>query len=258
MLLPSAASTRADAADGNEPAWRGDFETGDLTQWKAPQVRNKSRITVQSDVRREGRFAARVEVAPGDSNVAGSGSGERADLWISRSATNGNEGVESYWAWSTYFPSDFDAPPRAWNVFTGFHHTGSTGQSNIHFDVRDRERIGLRVMGGDFANPIRRDFTLAALRRGQWYDIVFHVKWSSNPRIGFVEVWLNGRRVVKRTATPTLYAGQGVYLKQGYYRAAYTRPTVIYLDGTRVGPTFESVSRGMPRRPGRPPLDPNG
>lgn len=224
-------------------SWRGDFETGNLSQWNLGlQAKDPSRATVQTSVVRQGRYATRIEVRPGDNNVAGSGSGERTDLLISRATTQGYEGNEAYWAWSVFFPSDFQAPGGAWNVFTGFHHTGTTGQSNIHFDVRDMSTIGLRVMGGDFNAPVRRDFSLAPLQKGRWYDFVFHVKWSPNPGVGFVEAWVNGQHVVPKTMTPTLYFGQGTYLKQGYYRSAYSAPSVIYLDGTRKGDSYDEVA----------------
>lgn len=86
---------------------------------------------------REGRYALRVEVRPGDNRVAGSGNGERTELLIGSQATDGQEGREAYWAWSTFFPSGFDAPMGAWNVFTQFHNSGTTGQANIQFDIRD-------------------------------------------------------------------------------------------------------------------------
>src|SRR5688500_14830349 len=82
-------------------SWRGDFETGNLSQWNlVPQATDPSRATVQTSVVRQGRYATRIEVRPGDNNVAGSGSGERTDLLISRATTQGYEGNEAYWAWS--------------------------------------------------------------------------------------------------------------------------------------------------------------
>jgi hypothetical protein len=222
-------------------SWRGDFETGDLSQWKAVQAKERRRVTIQTDVVRQGQYAARVEVRPGDSQVAGSGSGERTDFFIGSSTTDGVEGQEQYWAWSTFFPEDFDAPMGAWNAFVGFHHTMPKGQSNMHFAVTNRKSLTLRVLGGNFNRPVRKDFVLAPLRRGHWYDFVFHVKWSST-RAGLVELWVNGFRVVRRTSTPTLYVGQGVYLKQGYYRSAYKGTTIVYHDGMRKGSTLADVA----------------
>ena len=69
--------------------WRGDFETGNLSQWTALQAKDPSRVTIRSDVVRQGRYAARFEVRSGDSNVAGSGSGERTHLYIGTAMTDG-------------------------------------------------------------------------------------------------------------------------------------------------------------------------
>jgi hypothetical protein len=223
--------------------WRGDFETGNFSQWtNGVQAKDPSRVSINSNMTRQGRYAARFEVRSGDNNVAGSGSGERSEVLVTTSLTDGYEGREAYWAWSTYFPETFDSPGGGWNAFTQFHHSGSTGQVNVHFAVNDKTRIGLRVLGGDPSSPVRKDFTLASLERGRWYDFVFHVKWSSNPSVGFVETWVNGQLVVPKTFTPTLYPGQGVYAKQGYYRSAYAGTTVLYHDGMRRGSTYDEVA----------------
>ena len=239
-LAPSAQSLASSAQ--STVAWRADLESGNLSQWGWVHEKESGRVsTVESPVR-QGRYAARFEVRSGDNNVAGSGTGERAEV-LDPGGTNSDasEGREAYWAWSTYFPSDFDAPMGQWNVFTQFHHSGSTGQSNIHFDVRDLSTIGLRVMGGNANSPTRRDFTLASLTRGKWYDFVFHVRWASD-NTGFVEVWVDGNKVVDKTNTPTLYSGMFAYLKQGYYRSAHSGTTVIYHDGTRRGTSYEDVA----------------
>ena len=223
--------------------WRGDFETGNFSQWtNGVQAKDASRIRIDSSLTRQGRYAGRFEVRSGDNNVAGSGSGERSEVLVTTSLTDGYEGREAYWAWSTYFPQTFDSPSGGWNAFTQFHHSGSTGQVNVHFAVNDKTRIGLRVLGGDPSSPVRKDFTLASLERGRWYDFVLHVKWSSNPSVGFVETWVNGQLVVPKTFTPTLYPGQGVYAKQGYYRSAYAGTTVLYHDGMRRGSTYDEVA----------------
>jgi hypothetical protein len=245
-LLQSVVLNVASGAPRVSAPWRGDFETGNLSQWDwGLQAMEPSRATIVTAPHREGTYAARFEVRPGD-NVSSTTGGERTELLISSPTTEAYEGQEQFWAWSTYFPSDFDAPRGSWNVFTQFHHAGISGQSNIHFAVREpRSRIELRVMGGDFEAPARKDFVLALLTKGRWYDFVFHVKWSSHRSVGFVEVWVNRQRVVPKTSTPTLYEGQSVYLKQGYYRAPYGGTSVVYHDGMRRGSTFAEVA-GLP------------
>jgi hypothetical protein len=233
------------ARGGSSVTWRADYENASLTQWSALQAKDPSRAQVQSSVVRDGQYATRIEVRPGDNNVAGSGSGERTEFMAGQATTGGYEGQEAYWAWSDYFPQGFDAPPGGWNAFTQFHHTGSTGQANVHFAVTDKSRLTLRVMGGSYSSPVRKDFTLAPLQTGRWYDFVFHVKWSANSSVGFVQVWVNGNEVVPKTMTPTIYSGQGVYLKQGYYRSAYSGTTVLYLDGTRKGGSYADVASGF-------------
>jgi hypothetical protein len=228
-------------------AWRGDFETGTLTQWdNGVQAKDASRVAVVSAPLRQGKYAARFEVRPGDNNVAGSGTGERAEVLAKASTTDGVEGHESYWAWSTYFPSTFDAPMGGWNAFTQFHHTGPTGQANMMFAVADMKSLTLRVMGGDPNAPARKDFVLAPLQKGAWYDLVLHVKWSASASTGFVEAWINGNRVVPKTFTPTLYSGMSAYAKQGYYRSAYSNTTVVYQDGMRRGSSYEEVAADFP------------
>jgi Polysaccharide lyase len=93
------------------------------------------------------------------------------------------------------------------------------------------------VLGGslhDCESATNVERRVAALRLDHWYDFVVHVRWSSKPSLGFVEVWIDGARVLPRIATPTLYEGQGAYLKQGFYRAPSPLTTTVYHAGTRV------------------------
>ena len=107
--------------------------------------------------------------------------------------------------------------------------------------------------GGDTSSPIVRSYVLAPLQKGRWYDFVLHVKWSASASVGFVEMWINGNRVVPKIFTPTLYAGMTAYAKQGYYRSPHTGTTVVYQDGMRRG---LQLRRGRCRIPlsSSPPL----
>jgi len=221
--------------------WRGDFETGSFSQWLdhgGLQAQQGSADIVQDRVR-EGGYAARFEVRPNaDPNADG---GDRSELLYD---TREDEGDESWWAWSTYFGDDFKPDPDThWNIFTQWHHSGSSGQANVHFEVNTQYspwKIQMRTFGGQ-ANQNQQIFLLADLERNRWYDFVFHVRWAPD-NTGFVEVWVNGALVVPLTHRPTTYAGEGVYLKQGLYRGPSGRTSAVYLDGTRRGTSIEDVT----------------
>ncbi len=224
--------------------WRGDYESQSFGQWDCKvQEKTSGRATIVSSPVRQGRYAARYEVRPGDNNVAGSGSGERTEAFSCRSF---GEGEEQWWAWSTMFAPDFSASDSTWNVITQWHNSGTSG-GTLGFVVKGDE-LRFQSFGGNPSSPTYRSCKIADKANGTWYDIVFHVKWSSNASIGFVEVWVNGTKVVNLTNVPTLYNGQTVYLKQGYYRTAQPNVAVLYHDGMRQGTSYADVAAEFPER----------
>ena len=221
--------------------WRGDLETGNFSQWDCGvQEKVAGRGTIVSSPVRQGRYAARFEIRPGDNNVAGSGSGERTEALSCRTF---GEGEEQWWAWSTMFAPDFSASNSGWNIFTQFHNSGTTG-GRVEFYLNGSQMYFV-THGGQLSSPAVRQWKIADRKNGKWYDFVFHVKWSES-NAGFVEVWLDGEKVVSLTNTPTLYIGQEVYLKQGYYREAQSNVAVLYHDGTRQGTSYADVASEFP------------
>lgn len=219
--------------------WRGDFATGNLEQWNfGSQSKSPNRIVVARASQTNGRYAARFTVRPGDTRVAGSGPHERAEVLQFAALTNGSEGEEQWWAWSTRFAKQF-RPAAGFNIFTQWHHTGSRCSPPVAFYVRGK-KLGVSTRGGrlrsDCSYPHRGGWTLVdKLNKKRWYDFVFHVKWSSKPDVGFVELWVNGELVVPKTRVATLYRGQSVYVKQGLYRSGSRRPAVVFHHGMRLG-----------------------
>ncbi len=220
--------------------WRGDYETGNFDQWQCGvQETADGRATIVTSPVRQGKYAARYEVQPGDHNV-GTGSGERTEVKSCRHAV---EGEEQWWAWSTMFAPGFSASNSDWNIFTQFHNSGTTG-GRVEFFVNGNN-MQFVTHGGDLSNPTERSCKIADKANGKWYDFVFHVKWSSS-NSGFAEVWLGGKKVVQLTNVPTLYVGQDVYLKQGYYRSPQSNVAVIYHDGMRQGTSYADVAAEFP------------
>jgi hypothetical protein len=191
---------------------------------------------------RERGYAVRLLTEPGDSNVYGSGKAERSDLALTPEATDCTQGREAWWAHSVMFPDDYVAPPAGgWGVVFDFHHTGLTGQANFHVDAAP-EPVGLRLRGygGPKVDGGHYEVVLGPVRRNVWYDFVYHVRWSSG-QDGWFRAWVNGVKRLDHRG-PTLYAGQGCYLKLANYHSAFGRASSVIHDRIVRGAIAEAVA----------------
>jgi hypothetical protein len=103
---------------------------------------------------------------------------------------------------------------------------------------------GDRVVLGGVPRPFEPSVVhwSAPLVRGVWHEYVLHVRWSADPRRGLLELWYDGVRVLPLTHVPTLFPGQGGYLKVGLYRHPAIRETqVVFHDGFIAGASRADV-----------------
>jgi hypothetical protein len=200
----------------------------------AEQAKVPGRATIVN-IARDGKTAVRLHTEPGDNNVAGSGSSERNDLWLSQSETGCYQGREQVWEHSILLPSDF-AAPKGWYLLQQFHTTdNSGGQPNFAISVLPN-LSGLVLWGyggatisrGEPQYPGRFSVTTGPVTRNVWYDFVYHVKWSSGPD-GFFDAWVNGEKKLSHRG-PTLYAGIGCYLKLSNYHQAFGQASSVIHD----------------------------
>jgi hypothetical protein len=200
----------------NTVVWRGDFETGNYSQWSSAQIVSSDRMMAVTSPVRQGRYAMKVTVRQGDDPI--DSSGNRNELVR---MTNEASGSEYYYKWSTMFASDFPSV-STWQLFLQWHHSGSSGSPPVEFFVYGEE-IRLNVRG----TTVWR----TPLVRGVWQDFVFRVKWSSSSSTGFVELYHNGKLVMPKRYAATQYSGYGNYLKLGLYRnSSIAKTGVLYHD----------------------------
>jgi hypothetical protein len=212
-----------------EVIWRGDFETGDLSQWTKSQQVAPDRMQVVDSPVRQGKHALRVEVRQGDDPI--NASGDRAELVYSPVEKEGND---RYYSWSTMWAQDFPSE-KTWQAFTQWHHTGDTGTPPLEMYVNG-ETMYLAIGAEEtvvWTHP---------LERGAWHDFILHVKWSSDPGVGFVELWYDGQQALGKTTGATMYPGQDNILKQGLYRNdTISEVGVLYHDGMTAATSLEDV-----------------
>jgi len=220
--------------------WRGDFETGDRSQWSKADIMSPNRVQVVDSPVREGRHALRVEVRQGDDPI--NASGNRNELVKFDGA---REGTEFYYGWSTLWPEDYPMTPN-WQVFMQWHHTGGgappvrlvLGCSANDCGVAMPDTLFFIVDG-------KTVWTYGPVTRGEWHDFVLHIKWSARPNVGFVELWYDGKLVLPKRMTRTMFSSSDSnYMKMGLYRDEAVRPTaVLYHDGLVQATTLEEAMR---------------
>jgi len=227
--------------------WRGDFETQNLSQWASVDGLT-SRLTIVSSPVRQGSYALRVELRSGD--IASNGN--RNELVRTDAET---EGTDRYYAWSTMFDASYPSENK-WQVFTQWHHSGCCGSPPLEFDVNG-ETLSL-ARNPPPGNGATVALWSTPLVRGVWHDFVMHVIWSSNPDLGFIELWYDGSKVIVGKAVQTLFPGNVNYLKQGLYRdSSISAVGVVYHDGMTAGTTLADVAPQLvaPPPPPPPPAD---
>lgn len=202
----------------------------------AEQAKVPGRATM---VRVAGVSAVRLHTEPGDNNVNGSGDYERNDLTLDQSTSDGYEGHEHWWAHSVWFPDDYVDPPislATWNggVVADFHNTASgAGQANFQIEAMPTEAtspdrptgLNFQIAYGIQSSPTTQLFPIGPVVRNVWYNFVYHVKWSSGTD-GYLDAWVNGVQMMTYRG-PTLYAGQGVYLKLANYHSAFRQASSV-------------------------------
>ena len=225
-----------------------DYQTGDFSQWAELQVARPEQARVVTSPARAGTtYSARFTVTPED-HVFGDAATIRGEVRADpEDAGTPAEGMQQWYAWSTYFPPDFEWDGE-WLSYTQWHQTTQTGPPVIALLVTPGPdpRLRLTVRGGVLqagVQPRTATYDLGPLQRGVWLDHKVFVHWSSEPRGGRIGVSINGAQVLTPTAVANLYVGQSAYLKQGLYGSASTnRSHTVYHTATRIGPTETSVT----------------
>jgi len=275
------------AAQQTDPdvIWKGDFEAGASSlsghcsagddQWCSIETTRPQQIEVVADPVAQGRYAARFEVKYGD--VFSYYSDSRS-LMSGPSALWENEGNERWYRWQALWPQEWVGSFPKWDELSNPSARSSAGSLvEWHHDANGAVEHGsapLYIGAGDSdiwlclvdqaTSSCRENISLAPLQRSHWHDFIMHAKWSSQPGVGFLELWIDGVNVLPKHVAPNMYPGMRNYLEVGLYRNGHIgdpnllypngqhvygtngTPSVAYLDGFIIGKTQQSVLNERP------------
>ena len=226
LLILSAATASA------EVLWRGDFETGDTSQWTGAP---KEGVKIVTEPVRAGKFALRID----GTNAAKRGKFDRIELQHQPKPPGTAEGTERYFGWSVYLPKKLTDS----NHSLGYFETRNTWSQLMAFEVK----------GEDILFTTRQPYTRhwsgkGKMTPGKWHDFALHVIWSRDPKKGLVEVWFDGEQVVPLTKTATLRDENAAFFQIGLFRETSEVPQQILLDHVIEATTLTDVAAPRPKK----------
>lgn len=275
---PDRASPGSSAID-----FRGDFETVDTRQYTAVECPHPTRqLKIITSPVRQGRYAARFEVAPGDN-----WSNDSIRCLVANYDSNESEGDDYYFAFSMNFPKH-PSDNVVWELHSRRDIYSVDPNTSVapHAITTAGGRLEYRLLTGPaFWNgstwtgwsqyepniPL-----LAPIPVGQWIDVVVHIRFTHSSQ-GTLAVWSRTggeswtrEPQVRRDGIPTLQWIPGfenrifghrndprinsniytssLYVELGLYPGTDSVETtdVVYLDGYRRGTSLAAVRAEFP------------
>jgi hypothetical protein len=210
-----------------EVIWRGDFETGDTSQWRGAS--QSAAVNVVTHPVRAGKYALRID----GTNAARRGTRDRIELQHQPQPPGTAEGTERYFGWSVYVPKQLTNDGHA----VGYFETRNSWRQLMSFEARGADLLYTTRA------PYRRHWSgTEKLTPGRWHDFAVHVLWSRDPSRGFVEVWFDGQQVVRRTNTATLLDENPAFFQIGLMRDTIDVPETIVIDHVIEATTLAEVT----------------
>lgn len=224
-----------------------DFEDGKIPAGFVVKAPKPYSITVQKEIVRNGKYAARFELRKGDVFLSnGIPDGFRAELKDTYRATVGGE---DWYSFSVYLPKDF---PIHGNRFV-FGQWNASPDNAAEEALERSPPLSQRFINGKFRitlykEPLLKTFPAAGKKvifetkdfaLGRWHDFVYQIKWSH--KNGFVNAWRNGEKFLSYEGPIGYDDKEGPYFKFGLYRDDVPETYVAYFDDYRRGKTREEL-----------------
>lgn len=149
------------------------------------------------------------------------------------------EGTEIYFGWSVYLPK---ALPTG-DYQLGYFETRSTYNQVFSLHARGSDLF----LYMNHSAPDSPSNHPGLLEVGKWHRIVYHVKSSADPAVGFVSLWWDGVKLVDQMHGKTFVDTDGALVQIGLLKnpPEPPEPVVLYLDEVAEGDSYADVSAGI-------------
>jgi hypothetical protein len=199
------------------PRWRGDFETGDLSQWS--YLLNPRGLSVVDAPVADGRHAGRVEITERDLWPNGL---NRVEVQDKPPRATFAEGARSCFGWRFFLP----APLSEARHQIGYFESYPSYRQIMSVEVRGQAAAFVTRLPAEQVLWSAPDVATPNV----WHQVVICGRWSNDPARGSVDVWFDRRPVVVGGAARTLWSGDTNQIQIGILRDVPAAPEVMFLD----------------------------
>ena len=238
VVLAVSCLVSAGAADA-AVLWKGDFETGDVSQWDGSTLTktgDRLNLVVQSDSVADGAKAAKITLR--DDIIFEPYNQSRVEVKHVGLHTLDNE--DSYFAWSFMVPKDaeirsnigyWESTPTSKNTMTFFIEPAPGGGTNLKFGT------------GDLGQTVR---WTAKLELNKWHRVALHNHWSQDAAVGKVDVWYDGAPVVTAASVAKRDVNK-LFFQMGLHRSDPSPPVQdIYIDAAMEADSQADILVALP------------
>ena len=214
--------------------WRGDFETGDTSQYSYilnGEVMGRRYVNVVTDTVARGMYAGRIEL---HDDARWPNGLRRVELSHQPEPSRTAAGSELYFAWSFYVETTLSRDP---DQTIGYWESASSYRQLMAFQLTgDDLRFSTNL-------PTWRAHWTGdgVVTPGEWHRIAMRVSWSTST--GSVDVWFDGVQVVDGASAQTLADGNPAFIQFGLLRGDldFADVPVIHVDEALEGSSLADV-----------------
>jgi MYXO-CTERM domain-containing protein len=231
LLAPLVSSASARAAE----VWKGDMETGDLSEWSF--LANPAHIEVTGSPVAAGSHAAQITLT----NDATWPNGlKRVELNHKPDDARTAEGATTWFAWSFYLPAELPTDPTQQ---IGYWESNNSWQQMMAFEVSG-QHISFSTRQPTDVVQWQAD---GAVTPAQWHRIALGITCSQDPSVGKVDVWFDGAQVVTGASARTLADQNALFTNVGLLRGAieFADSPVIVIDDAVEGDSAADVRASL-------------
>jgi Polysaccharide lyase len=201
--------------------WKADFETANTGQWH--WIANPEAIRVSSECSFDGKFSGKITLS-GDPKYLWNGQPElnRSEFHYTPEPGSTHEGKETFYAFSFYLPEAFTLDGRH---ELGYWESDKTWQQMMRFNIQG-EDFSFKATAQDEPFWIKKNGAKAK----QWHKVAMHIFWSTDPKKGTVEIWLDGEHMGKYFFQTLTTEKADMFNQLGILRNQQEKVETIYID----------------------------